>query len=597
VCAPLIERVRRHPLRIVAVLGLVKMAGDVWWISTARRLGGFDADESDYLAKAFALRRAFTITEPSHFGPLMPLLSAALLRIGPHSATTAMAAQPLAQVVTAVAAAGLGRALAGSRASIVSGLVALGYCGAILEARTYQLAGGVAMCLMLAMWALVSSDRGERLWPMLGAGAAVGAMLLSRTMAIGFLPAIALGAISLAGRSRLGRRNLMWGALVTLAVAGPWWWWNRGPVFDHLLTQGYGPDAEMWRGPQSSPWLRPLLRLATPIESGRLLTVVVALFVAGFAARRLRQGWRSWRPEVLALLIVIVGSLAALLTTANLGTWFDLPIHMVAMVLAIATLCHLPPRRRRAALRVVPGLAVLSIILSFTDQGGGGDVSSPLSIARVSLSGHQADRSVVFGEDGEIEQQRADGDVEVYLTGANNSHLFGLSELRFANEMAGARQTSISRLGVGSVEQLRDIAIGSTASQRVVLVVIDNPRVACDAMKVRAMADAASYRELRSVPLPRGGTVQLLAATFVDHPVDRAPGRGTIDTRSTTASSPAARRAAHPSRRCTSTPAATCGSVSSTRSGCSAASPSRALSTSGAGSGCGASVRHSATTT
>ena len=208
-----------RPVLATAGLGLVVAVQNLWWIDRYRLQGGFDGDETSYLASALRFRRVLEAegfwayldaarSNPRN-GPLTSALSALLVNWS-DPIVTALAIQPIFHVVAALAVAATVRRLAGGSAALVAGVVAVALPGGILAARAFQLVPAVTAFLCIAVLALVASERGRRTGWMIGFGAAVGAMLLSRTMTVGFLPGLAVAAGRGKGRPCAHRVTASW---------------------------------------------------------------------------------------------------------------------------------------------------------------------------------------------------------------------------------------------------------------------------------------------------------------------------------------------------------------------------------------------------
>ena len=245
-----------RPLWTVALLGIVVLTVNLLWVAHHRPLGTFDADEAGYLTNSLAFHRSLMdglLSGPSSpslgpfldrvgnttTGPLLPIVGIPFVLLGSRTVIWLMAAPALMQVVSAVAVAGITSVLSTSRRALVAGIVVLGLPGAIASARSFVFAGTAGAMLALAVWALVSSDRGRRTSAMIGFGGAVGLMLLARTMTVAFLPALVVAAATYGARDRRVVRNVALAGAACCAVAAPWGWVARERISDNLLRYGY----------------------------------------------------------------------------------------------------------------------------------------------------------------------------------------------------------------------------------------------------------------------------------------------------------------------------------------------------------------------
>ena len=359
----------------VATLGTLSAVAQVLWVDAHRHLGGVGVDETGYLATAFRLHRAWDGVHPyrlaeeflatPRLGPLVPLLSVPFMSVFGRNTTAAFMALALMYVVTAVAVAAIVDRLSTRTASLIAGIICLGLPPTLITARNYQLASGATAFLCLAVLALVSSDRGARTLPMVWFGAAVGAVLLSRTMPIAFLPGLAIATAVQVRWNRRSLINLLGSAAAMLAVAGPWWIHQWHGITEYLFSFGYGHGTtEIVNVPVP---LRLPIRMGVFMTDVRPLLVLPVGIVIVVAARRVwfsRRSLGTLRPlgevarSLLAIWLVIGFGMLALLSSSNNGTFFQSPLE----VLAIAPLCVIAARLGGTPVRVAAALAVVGSI-------------------------------------------------------------------------------------------------------------------------------------------------------------------------------------------------------------------------------------------
>lgn len=367
-------RALARPPAVVGVVATLVGVGHGIWIWQERHLGGIDPDEAGYLATAMRIHRAIAALDPVAFvrsvggtaaGPIAPLVSQPFLLLGPDDPRTAMLAAPLLMVVAAVGIAAITERLAGPVAAVAAGIGYLAFPTVALAAQSYWLGSAVAASMVTAMWLLLSSDRCEDRRRMLAFGVALAVMLLSRTMAIGFLPAMVLAGVVVAGRDRRRLRRLGEALAVTVLVAGPWWVVGADTIFDYLLGYGYGDRAGLFGS--GDVWDRLAFRFKRVQEGvGPMLTsavgwaLVAALVIAGVRAlggRRPPWTVGDTGRGLLASGVAVAAGLAALVSTSNAGVWFELPLFAIAVPVAAAVL---------ADVRVVG--AVVAVVVAV--QGG-----------------------------------------------------------------------------------------------------------------------------------------------------------------------------------------------------------------------------------
>lgn len=371
----------RHPALTVAVIGLLYTVVQMVWIARFRFLGAFNVDEEGGLAAALRFHRNLEL-DPRPLarvvfstwnGPLVPLLAVPALVLGPRTAATAMVVQPLLVVAAACGVAGIVGSTGNRRAAIVSGLVVLGLPISIVSARSFQYSTGVGAFLALGLWALLASDRGRNRWRMVAFGAAIGAMLLCRTMSAGFLPGVAVASLVLIVWTRRAIVNLVIAASTALVVAGPWWYTQWDAIMRYLAENAYGDRAHYW----GSVSVRGRIEDHTKFfrDDFRLLLVLpvlmAGLVLVGALWRSRRDRFDRWfeRPrEVLAVGAVGILGFAALFSTSNVGFWFAYPLDVVLVaafgLIVVALPDGLGPRSVRWK-SVIGSLAVAIAATSF----------------------------------------------------------------------------------------------------------------------------------------------------------------------------------------------------------------------------------------
>jgi 4-amino-4-deoxy-L-arabinose transferase-like glycosyltransferase len=284
-----------RPCWTIAALGALLAVGNQWWVRRNRFLGATDADEAGYLATALRFQRSALdgpgvlwdrITE-STSGPLVPLLSLPFTHLDGRNVWGAQAIQPVLHVIAAVAVTGITVRLAHRRAGLLAGVLALALPTALVAARSYQFNLGASAFLLGAVWALLASDRGRRPWPMAAMGLCAAAMTMSRTMTVGYLPALALGAAIGIRWDRRGLRSAGIAAGAFLLAAGPWWLTSWDGATAYLRRNGSSEFSEYW-GPAdvAGRVVERLGRLLVDLRIPLLLLGTVVVVLGLVSARR-----------------------------------------------------------------------------------------------------------------------------------------------------------------------------------------------------------------------------------------------------------------------------------------------------------------------
>jgi len=368
----------RHPFAVVAAVATMVAVAHAVWIWTHRHLGAFDPDEAGYIANSLRFQRSIDLGNPLAFvrtvgatgtGPVVPLLSVPFLLFGPRDPRAAMMIQPVLLVVSALAVAGIARRLAGSRTAVAAGLVWATLPTVALATQSYWLGLGAATFAALAIWALLESDRLTNRWTY-AYGACIALMVMSRTMAVAFAPALGLAGAVVAGRDRKSWWGLVKAGLVAVAMAGPWWLVNWDSLSEYLFSYGFGKRAALFgQGTVlERVWFR-LTRIgeatnlstasdwSNPMQAVLTFTVASSAWVALKDYRRNRTLPAGLRGGLAVGLAVVVG-IAALASTTNNGVWFELPVVVLLVPLTLAA-----ASRGWWGLRAVLGAALVAFAI------------------------------------------------------------------------------------------------------------------------------------------------------------------------------------------------------------------------------------------
>ena len=241
----------------VAAGVLALSALNLWWVLTYRKGFPLNVDEAGYTSIALTDWLGFhngglhgwwsAIQSQTPNAPLLPALTSVLLivKAGVMEGFVVLIGF---FALLAVAAYGIGERLAGPRLGALAALAVATSEGALLFSREYVFALPTAALLSCAVYALLRSERmRSRRWA-IACGAALGLMVLARTMAIAFVPGVfaaALVGMLAVDRTDLKRRFLNLGltAVAAVVVAATWYFHNLKPVYDYLTSFGYGSQS------------------------------------------------------------------------------------------------------------------------------------------------------------------------------------------------------------------------------------------------------------------------------------------------------------------------------------------------------------------
>ena len=224
----------------------------------------------------------------------------------------------------------------------------------------------------------------------------MGAMVLSRSMTIAFLPGFLVAAIIqvlVSGRRFRALSGVGLGGAAGFVIAGPWYLAQGASVWAYLSSFGFGSQSALY-GPARSPLSLASWRLFVRINVDAYLWLPLSLVIAaggvvlvtaGIAA--VRGAWPGHLRSVLSypwlsLSVIVGGGLVALESSRNSGSGFLLPLTPLMLALAVGALFRWVGRRAWQA-GVITAAAILvgaSVWTAKTALNGpmGADVSVPL---------------------------------------------------------------------------------------------------------------------------------------------------------------------------------------------------------------------------
>jgi hypothetical protein len=367
---------------VVAIGCLVLAAIHLWWVVRYRDGFPLNVDEAGYTAIGVnnylglengGLRGWWDVVQSqAPNAPLLPAVTSLVLVVSPGVMQGFAVLVAFGALLT-LATYGIGERLAGPRLGALAALAVATSQGTFLFTREYIFALPTAAFLSCAVYALLRSDGMRSRWWSVACGAALGLMLLSRTMAVAFVPGVLVtGAILLLVR----REDDFWQRLLNLGlaiatgalVAATWYWKNLDPVVDYLTSFGYGDQAQYYGEEHSTlSWAR-FEDVAKRIVGGDLLVPLATLVFVGLAVGaglivrrlwnsedRLRKLWRILGSDPIAVFLVFAAGYAALMSSQNGGNGFTYPVAMLLPPLAVVSL-----RRFRAA--AIPAAIAVALI-------------------------------------------------------------------------------------------------------------------------------------------------------------------------------------------------------------------------------------------
>jgi hypothetical protein len=373
---------------VAAALGTVVLglgALHLWWLHRFRDGFAVDIDETGYLWFAYHLHDELLadglpgvwqrIQGEGWVGPLLPVVTALAETLGgTREVVHSMAVQLLFFAVLVLSSYGIGRRLLDRRAGVVTAVVVATVPAVTDFVRTYHLVMATTAMYALATYALLQSDRLRRRGWVIVWGVALGLTLLSRSMAIAFLPALPLAAGWILVVDRADRRrfaNFALGLSALTVVAVQWYASSWRPIADYLFSFGYGeqtPGRGVGPGPVSLDyWTDELIGAIDVALYVPTALVMAAAFVLAAAAPASHgsvraPGWvgrqvkRAARSDAIVPGFVVVEGYLALTSSSNDGTGFVVPLLPALVALAVVAAL----RVRWRSVRVVLVAALLS---------------------------------------------------------------------------------------------------------------------------------------------------------------------------------------------------------------------------------------------
>jgi hypothetical protein len=339
---------------LFAILLGLSVYQDIAWVVKYRFDQSFDIDESGYLAIAVAFAKAkinggwdgwwHAVSAPLGFAPLLPVVaSLTMIVFGVNEnfgfvCNIGFAAGTLVLMFVAL-----------RRFSPAHGLLAsillVSLANVSMFSRTFQFVSATTFFFFAGFVFFALSDGFRWRSYAILTGASLGCMVLSRTMALAFLPAFAFSFLIylylVHGFSRQAVKNIVASILVFLTVALPWYLSNYKSVFGYLFAFGYGAHATEYGHSQGIFTLANLnLRLQMIFVQMRPahFIIIVPIFFMVFLLRLFGRKRNVADSLILSASVLCLSCFFILSTSQNMGTAFDAPIYPVMIFSVVAWL-------------------------------------------------------------------------------------------------------------------------------------------------------------------------------------------------------------------------------------------------------------------
>lgn len=371
---------------------LVGGALGVWGVLFVLRVVGHQAGVDDFLYAGVARTIATSgnplsaILHTGQTAPLVPLLAAPFTAVGTGAGVyVAMGTQAVFFMAVVIGSWLLARQWLAPTPALVVGVAATMNAGvlAFVSEINFSLAASSGVVWALLCWK--ASDRGQRWGWSIGLGGAMGAVLLSRSMApVYAAPLVLVFAVDL-GVGVVATRTRRWLPLITASVVAavlalPWWVVSGRTAFAYLRAGGYQQASEISGSGQSTLTPGALVTRAqdTLADLGRVQSfVVVGAFLVAIGivivTRRRHPRAGLW------VLIAWAGTTFSILaTTSNIGTGFATPVLVVTIIWSGVVVAPVLPRSARGAVVGLLGLVIgLGLIFQCVASTGGWFPAAP----------------------------------------------------------------------------------------------------------------------------------------------------------------------------------------------------------------------------
>lgn len=527
----------RQPLTWITTAWVV---ANLAWLQANRASRTFELDEAGYVTIAVRMARqesvrgfGATLKEGVH-GPLQGVLALPGLWLTSSDPAVLLVENVLFGAVTGLLAYVAARRMGGPRPALVVAMLVLASPGVITLSHFALTAMPAVLFATLAMAALVLGRGLEQGRWAIVAGAAVGAMTLSRSMTVGFLPAfgvLALGwAFSLRTPLAIVVRNGAAAAIAALVTAA-WWWLIRWDAVSAYLFGGGSADVVPFESPVDKARLHAEELLFSNL--GRT-TVVVAGVVLGVIAlrRRLAMERRPPSPQMARplatwpLWAATATGIVLLSTSSTLGIAFVLPMLPWVVVASVVGVARLVDEVELRVWSVLVIAAAAATSLSTSRPGLQADIycageprqRSMCAVGSNAVGGEWREAvDAVANRLGAIQATAPDDVYDVAIV--SRDFLVNLNTLSLATEIQRSERIFWNGAFDPALPPDEQVAHALEADIIVTTPDYDEPSILGTTEpppeQLEAAARAEGFEDCGAVPLPDGRTVTILVAPWV----------------------------------------------------------------------------------
>lgn len=362
-------------------------AVSIRWVLLYRYGGALDIDEAGYIAYSIALERAFVgggvvgwlhaFFTPMGQAPLTMVFASWLLIVGgTHSEWVALLTNSFVFFFLLYSVYKLAEKEYSSAVGLFSVLFVASNPYIVDYSRSFNFSTATALFFLATTYCFRQSEGMSKLRWVAATGFCAGLMVMSRTMALAFLPAFAIVFIieSLLWQTPWRRLvlSILVGCVCFLMICGPWFAVNFKIVFEYLFTFGYGQKAAEYGKGQGIFSYENIASRLNLVDSIKIYHVILFIFGAFFVflsfflpSAHNKKGL-SLPSHVLLLCCLCF---LTLMSSRNVGSAFDLPLFPLLTIIGVGSVAQVIRNNAiRTAVIVIALLGVAPIYLVYADQ-------------------------------------------------------------------------------------------------------------------------------------------------------------------------------------------------------------------------------------